>query len=140
MKGTVAARHVLAALLVATTVATNNEGLTFLKENKEKAGVSTLPSGLQYRVVASGSGTQHPLPSTDCKCDYEGRTAQEFVKGGTTFDSSFKRGEPATFAPNQVIAGWTEALQLMVPGDRWELYIPSELGCVLPVTTLVAHT
>jgi len=121
-------RLVVIGLLAHTVLSTNPAGQAFLDGNKAKPGVITLPSGLQYRVLAFGSGTQHPLKSTECKCHYEGRTAQEFVKSGKTFDSSFKRGEPAAFAPDQVIAGWTEALQLMVAGDQWELYIPSELG------------
>merc|ERR1712244_186401 len=65
----------------------------------------------------------HPKVSTPCECHYAGR-----LLDGTEFDSSYKRGEPTTFAPNQVIKGWTEAMQLMVEGDKWEMYIPSELG------------
>lgn len=78
----------------------------------------------------AGDGESHPLASTDCTCHYEGRTAQEYSKSpkGKTFDSSFSRGEPTNFAPNGVIAGWTEAMQMMVEGDKWELFIPSELG------------
>ena len=87
----------------------------------------TLPSGLQYKVIESGSGTEHPRADTDCTCHYEGRTAQQYP-AGRKFDSSFDRGEPTNFAPNQVIGGWTEAMQLMAAGDKWELYIPSELG------------
>ena len=108
-------------------LATNAKGAAFLAANKLKSDVTTLPSGLQYRVVESGKGAEHPLPGTEASCHYEGRVAQNYPVGAT-FDSSFARGEPATFAPNQVIKGWTEAMQLMVVGDKWELFIPSELG------------
>ena len=108
----------LALHAMAWVAATNSPGAAFLEVNKQTMGVVTLPSGLQYRVIESGTGTEHPLPSTECTCHYEGRTAQEHPNG-KKFDSSFDRGEPATFAPNQVIAGWTEAMQLMTAGDRW---------------------
>ena len=83
----------------------------------------TLPSGLQYKVVESGKGTDHPTANSPCECHYEGRTAGNYPSGAK-FDSSYDRGSPTTFAPNQVIKGWTEAMQLMVEGDKWELYIP----------------
>lgn len=111
---------------LAPTVAaagTNEEGLAFLEENKGKPGVITLPSGLQYKVLTAGAGEFHPGPSSPCSCHYAGTLID-----GTTFDSSYDRGDPSTFAPNQVIAGWTEAMQLMVQGDKWEMYIPSDLG------------
>lgn len=107
--------------------ATNKEGLEFLEKNKGSPGVVTRPSGLQYKILKTGQGASHPLPSTPCKCHYEGRTAGNHPNG-VTFDSSYSRGSPTTFAPNQVIKGWTEAMQLMVEGDKWELYIPAELG------------
>jgi len=109
---------------------TNEFGKKFLAENKAKEGVVTLPSGLQYRVLEEGDGEAHPLASTDCTCHYEGRTAQEYSKSpkGKKFDSSFDRGDPSNFAPSGVIGGWTEAMQLMVEGDKWELYIPSDLA------------
>lgn len=92
--------------------------------NKLKEGVTTLASGLQYRVLKSGPADgPSPSKSTRCKCHYSGRTIE-----GEEFDSSYKRGEPTTFAPNQVISGWTEAMQLMKEGDKWELVIPSELA------------
>eukprot|EP00441_Pelagodinium_beii_P024492 CAMPEP_0197660518 /NCGR_PEP_ID=MMETSP1338-20131121/50890_1 /TAXON_ID=43686 ORGANISM="Pelagodinium beii, Strain RCC1491" /NCGR_SAMPLE_ID=MMETSP1338 /ASSEMBLY_ACC=CAM_ASM_000754 /LENGTH=341 /DNA_ID=CAMNT_0043237879 /DNA_START=59 /DNA_END=1084 /DNA_ORIENTATION=+ len=95
----------------------------FLEENKGKEGVITLTSGLQYKVLKEGSGMEHPKVSTPCECHYAGR-----LLDGTEFDSSYKRGAPSTFAPNQVIKGWTEAMQLMVQGDKWEMYIPMELA------------
>lgn len=120
----------LALLPLLVSGGTNAFGKKFLAENKGKAGVVTLPSGLQYRVLEEGDGEAHPLSSTDCTCHYEGRTAQEYSKSpkGKTFDSSFARGDPTNFSPSGVIAGWTEAMQLMVEGDTWELYIPSELA------------
>jgi FKBP-type peptidyl-prolyl cis-trans isomerase FklB len=108
-------------------VASNEFGLSFLEGNKNKEGVITLPSGLQYKVLRAGDGTDHPTADSSCECHYEGRTAQNYPDG-TTFDSSYARGSPTSFAPNQVIKGWTEAMQLMVEGDKWEMYIPSELG------------
>ena len=94
----------------------------FLKMNKERAGVTTLPSGLQYEVLATGTGRK-PKATDKVRCHYEGRLVD-----GTMFDSSIERGEPAVFGVNQVIAGWVEALQLMPEGAKWKLYIPSELG------------
>ena len=80
--------------------------------------------------MEEGDGEAHPLASTDCTCHYEGRTAQEYSKSpkGKKFDSSFDRGDPTNFSPSGVIGGWTEAMQLMREGDKWELYIPSELA------------
>jgi len=119
---------VLAALALARVACASNEfGVKFLEENKGKEGVITLPSGLQYKVLRKGDGTQHPTADSPCDCHYEGRTAQNYPDG-PVFDSSYARGSPTTFAPNQVIKGWTEAMQLMVEGDKWEMYIPSELG------------
>jgi FKBP-type peptidyl-prolyl cis-trans isomerase FklB len=115
----------LLSCLTSTLVSagTNEAGVAFLEESKSKPGVITLASGLQYKVLQAGSGTSHPTVSAPCKCHYRGTSID-----GTTFDSSYDRGEPTTFAPNQVIKGWTEAMQLMVEGDKWEMYIPSELA------------
>ena len=82
-------------------------GRDFLEDNKATPGVTTLASGLQYRVLVEGGGVEHPLESTPCECHYAGR-----LLDGTEFDSSYKRGTPSTFAPNQVIKGWTEAMQV----------------------------
>ena len=110
----------LFACLLATAWATD----VFLAENAKMGGVVVLPSGLQYKVLQSASpGGPKPTQNQKCKCHYTGTLVD-----GSTFDSSRKRGRPATFAPSGVIAGWTEALQLMSPGDRWELVIPSKLG------------
>ena len=100
------------------------DGENFLKENATKDGVTTLASGLQYAVVESGdaSGTK-PSASSSVTTHYTGRLID-----GKVFDSSVQRGQPATFPVNGVISGWTEALQLMVPGDKWTLFIPSELA------------
>lgn len=101
-----------------------SEGLSFLKENGKKPGVVTTATGLQYEVLKSGPSTgPHPQPNSKCICHYRGT-----LINGQEFDSSYKRGSPATFKPNQVVAGWTEALQLMRPGDKWQLVLPSNLG------------
>jgi FKBP-type peptidyl-prolyl cis-trans isomerase len=98
-------------------------GKDFLEAKKAEAGVIALPSGLLYKVLNKGDGTSHPSIDTPCSCHYAGTLID-----GTPFDSSYSRGQPSTFAPNQVIKGWTEALQLMVKGDKWELYIPYNLA------------
>merc|ERR1719352_237792 len=107
--------------------ATNAVGTKFLEENKNKEGVVTLASGLQYKVLRAGDGKEHPTVDSPCECHYEGRSAKDYPSG-PKFDSSYDRGSPTTFAPNQVIKGWTEAMQMMVEGDKWEMYIPSDLA------------
>ena len=110
-------RATIAAILLAGASAGTNEfGKKFLAKMRTEPGVVELPSGLMYRVLSDGDGEEHPLRDTQCECHYEGRTAQEYDKSpkGKKFDSSYDRGEPTTFAPNQVIKGWTEAMQLMV--------------------------
>lgn len=102
--------------------AMKKEGEEFLAENAGKPGVVTLKSGLQYKVLKAGSGRK-PGRTDKVRCNYEG----SFVNG-MVFDSSYNRGEPAVFGVNQVIAGWTEALQLMAEGSEWELYIPYNLA------------
>ena len=104
------------------TAALKAEGEQFLAENAKKEGVVTLPSGLQYKVLQSGNGAT-PKASDSVECHYEGR-----LISGTVFDSSYQRGETATFGVTQVIAGWVEALQLMKEGDKWQLYIPYNLA------------
>ena len=103
--------------------ASDAEGLAFLDENKGKEGVVTLESGMQYKVLRAGGGDSHPTANSPCDCHYAGTLID-----GTTFDSSYDRGSPTSFAPNQVIKGWTEAMQLMVEGDKWEFYIPANLA------------
>ncbi len=98
------------------------EGEKFLAENKKKDGVVTTKSGLQYKVLTKGTG-KSPKKSDTVTTNYEGTLVD-----GTVFDSSIKRGEPASFPVDGVIAGWTEALQLMKVGDKWQLFIPSELA------------
>ena len=97
-------------------------GEEFLKENAKKDGVVTTPSGLQYKVLTKGEG-EVPTATQRVKVNYEGK-----LLDGTVFDSSYKRNEPTTFACNQVIKGWTEALTMMPVGSKWELYIPQELA------------
>ena len=96
--------------------------LEWLEANKKLKGVKTLPSGLQYRVLTEGNGPV-ATDSSEVEVHYEGSLID-----GTVFDSSYKRGKPATFRPDQVIKGWREALTLMPEGSVWNLYIPSELG------------
>jgi len=115
---------ILCALLVAVASASNAAGVKFLEANALNEDVHTTSSGLQYKIMQSAKPkAKSPLVGTPCACHYAGRLID-----GTEFDSSIKRGQPSTFAPNQVIKGWTEAMQLMAEGDKWELYIPSELG------------
>ena len=97
-------------------------GEEFLTINKGKAGVVTLPSGLQYQVLQKGEGPT-PTASDNVKCHYHGT-----LINGTVFDSSVQRGEPAVFGVSQVIPGWVEALQLMPVGSKWRLFIPSDLA------------
>lgn len=97
-------------------------GDEFLAKNKTAEGVITLPSGLQYKIITTGNGAQ-PTSNDKVKVHYKGTLID-----GREFDSSYKRNEPAVFGVTQVIKGWTEALQLMHVGDKWMLYIPSELA------------
>jgi FKBP-type peptidyl-prolyl cis-trans isomerase FklB len=98
------------------------EGEVFLAENKKKEGVKTLPSGLQYKVIKAGTGKKPKLTDT-VTTHYRGTLID-----GTEFDSSFRRGQPASFPVNGVIPGWTEALQLMEEGAKWQLVVPSNLA------------
>jgi FKBP-type peptidyl-prolyl cis-trans isomerase FklB len=98
------------------------EGEAFLAANKKKPGVVTLPDGLQYKIITEGKG-KSPKATDMVTVNYKGT-----LINGTEFDSSYKRGEPATFRVNGVIKGWSEALQLMKVGSKWELFIPSDLA------------
>src|SRR6202023_2964907 len=98
------------------------ESVEFLAANKAKDGVVTLPSGLQYKILTAGTGPK-PTASDTVVCNYRGT-----LISGTEFDSSYKRGQPASFPVNGVIKGWTEALQLMPVGSKWQLFVPSDLG------------
>jgi FKBP-type peptidyl-prolyl cis-trans isomerase FklB len=124
----------------ATAAKNKTEGDAFLAANKSKEGVVTLPSGLQYKILTAGTGPK-PTASDSVVCNYKGT-----LINGTEFDSSYKRGQPATFGVGQVIKGWTEALQLMPVGSKWQLVIPSSLaygergeprGGIEPNSTLV---
>lgn len=90
--------------------------------NKTKEGVVALPSGLQYKILTAGTGAK-PTATDSVVCNYKGT-----LLNGTEFDSSYKRGQPATFPVTGVIKGWTEALQLMPVGSKWELFVPSDLA------------
>ncbi len=98
------------------------EGEAFLAENRKKEGVVTLASGLQYKVIKKGSGKK-PKSTDTVTTHYKGTLID-----GTEFDSSYKRGQPVSFPVNGVISGWTEALQLMEEGAKWQLFIPSSLA------------
>lgn len=98
------------------------EGTKFLEENKKKPGVIILPSGLQYKVITDGKGAK-PVAADQVTVHYRGK-----LINGTVFDASYDRKEPATFGLTQVIKGWTEGLQQMKVGGKYELYIPSELA------------
>lgn len=98
------------------------DGENFLRENAKRKGVVTLPSGLQYEIITAGSGVK-PKLTDKVTTHYHGTLID-----GTVFDSSVRRGQPATFPVNGVIKGWVEALQLMPSGSKWKLYIPSELA------------
>jgi FKBP-type peptidyl-prolyl cis-trans isomerase FklB len=97
-------------------------GEEFLEANQKKPGVVALPSGLQYEVISEGTGPK-PQATNKVTCHYHGTLID-----GTVFDSSVKRGQPATFPLNQVIKGWTEGLQLMPTGSKWRFFIPPHLG------------
>tara|TARA_R110002110_G_scaffold195770_1_gene405466 strand:+ start:85778 stop:86503 length:726 start_codon:yes stop_codon:yes gene_type:complete len=100
------------------------EGTAFLEKNKKREGIVTLPSGLQYKVLEKGKdGAKKPKATDTVTTHYRGKLID-----GTEFDSSYSRGEPVSFAVNGVIPGWTEALQLMSPGAKWELFIPAKLA------------
>ena len=122
----------------ALSAAMREEGEVFLKMNAEKEGVVVLPSGLQYKVIAEGAGKK-PSATSQVRCHYEG-TLLNSVK----FDSSYDRNEPAVFGLNQVIKGWTEGVQLMSEGSKYEFYIPYDLaygahgapGAIPPYATL----
>jgi len=115
------------------------EGEAFLAENKKKKGVITLPSGLQYKIITAGKG-KNPKATDTVTVQYRGTLID-----GTEFDSSYRRGQPATFSVNGVIAGWTEALSLMQEGAKWQIFVPSNLaygekgagGQIGPNTTLI---
>jgi FKBP-type peptidyl-prolyl cis-trans isomerase FklB len=119
--------------------ANKKEGDEFLAENKTKEGVVTLPSGLQYKILKQGTGPK-PSASDSVVCNYKGRLIDN-----TEFDSSYKRGQPATFPVGQVIKGWTEVLQLMPVGSKWQVFVPSDLayglrapgGAIGPNATLI---
>ncbi|MCD4744416.1 MAG: FKBP-type peptidyl-prolyl cis-trans isomerase [Desulfobacteraceae bacterium] len=124
--------------MLAKSLSNKADGEAFLRANKKKEGVITLESGLQYKVIKKGNG-KSPKPEDTIKCHYKGTTID-----GVEFDSSYKRGNPAVFQLNRVIKGWTEALQLMKTGGKWEIFIPSDLaygdrqaGPIEPGSTLI---
>lgn len=108
--------------MAALAMANKKAGEEFLAGNKAKDGVVTLPDGLQYKILKEGTGPK-PKADDEVVCNYKGTLIDN-----TEFDSSYKRGEPATFPVNGVIKGWTEALQLMPVGSKWQLFLPSNLA------------
>jgi FKBP-type peptidyl-prolyl cis-trans isomerase len=102
--------------------ANKKEGDSFLTANKTKEGIVTLPSGLEYKILTQGTGPK-PAATDTVVCNYRGT-----LINGTEFDSSYKRGQPAIFPVSGVIKGWTEALQLMPVGSKWQLFLPAELA------------
>ncbi len=106
----------------AVAEANKAQGEAFLRANGQKEGVVTLPSGVQYKVIEQGDGPSPGLTDT-VRTHYRGTLID-----GTQFDSSYDRDEPAVFPVNRVIAGWTEALQLMKVGDKWQVFVPSDLA------------
>lgn len=102
--------------------ANHKAGEAFLEANKAKPGVVTLPDGLQYKILKEGDGPK-PTASDTVSCNYRGT-----LISGKEFDSSYKRGQPSSFPVSGVIKGWTEALQLMPVGSKWELYVPADLA------------
>jgi peptidylprolyl isomerase len=115
------------------------EGNAFLDKNKQEEGVKTTASGLQYKVLQPGEGSDHPGPKSQVTVHYHGTLID-----GTVFDSSVQRGQTISFGLNQVIPGWTEGLQLMVKGEKTRFYIPSYLaygnraaGIIKPGSTLI---
>jgi FKBP-type peptidyl-prolyl cis-trans isomerase FklB len=108
----------------AKTAAEDNKkaGEAFLAQNKTKEGVVTLPSGLQYKILKAGDGTK-PTDADTVECQYRGT-----LINGAEFDSSYRRGQPATFKVSGVIAGWQEALKLMPVGSKWQLFVPAQLA------------
>jgi FKBP-type peptidyl-prolyl cis-trans isomerase len=125
MKGVVGLLFVclIACAHAASYSSTEQKGRRYLVQNAKNADVTVTASGLQYKVLNSGTGSIHPAKNDQVKVHYTGRLVD-----GTVFDSSVERGQPATFGVSQVIKGWTEALQLMVVGDKWEVAIPENLA------------
>src|SRR6266436_4788893 len=109
-------------MLAKAAEANKRAGEEFLAANKTKGGVVTLSSGLQYKIMTAGTGPK-PAATDTVSCNYRGT-----LLDGKEFDSSYKRGQPLSIQVNGVIKGWTEALQLMPVGSKWQLFIPSDLG------------
>ncbi|TDV65809.1 FKBP-type peptidyl-prolyl cis-trans isomerase [Pseudomonas sp. LP_7_YM] len=115
-------REIMQAEAASKAEAAAGAGTQYLAENAKREGVTTLESGLQFEVITTGEGTQ-PTRESNVRTHYHG-----MLIDGTVFDSSYERGEPAEFPVGGVIAGWTEALQLMKAGSKWRLHVPSELA------------
>lgn len=115
--------------VIAVVLATKASDVKLLDELKAKDDIKELSDGLLYKVIERGDGKKHPKVDTQCSVHYEGKLLADHVAGSDkVFDSSYKRGEPTKFPPNQVIKGWTMMLQKMVAGDKVEVYLPAELA------------
>eukprot|EP01059_Diplonema_ambulator_P025318 TRINITY_DN42362_c0_g1_i1.p2 TRINITY_DN42362_c0_g1~~TRINITY_DN42362_c0_g1_i1.p2 ORF type:complete len:181 (+),score=64.37 TRINITY_DN42362_c0_g1_i1:49-543(+) len=112
-----------AALVGAVVGGAKEDGAAYLAAKESEEGIYKLPSGMLVRVLKTGNGEKSPNAGDSCAVHYKGTLID-----GTKFDSSYDRRSPAAFAPNQVIKGWTEALQLMCEGDKWELHIPYHMA------------
>ena len=149
MAGVLARIGLLLALVpCAVTIkhtAANAAAKQFLESYAANADSNELPSGLMYKILNAGTGGK-PSASTSCQCHYEGRLSSNYPSG-PVFDSSYKRGSPSSFAPNQVIKGWTEAMQMMPVGSKWELVCPPEIayggrsmGSKIPANSVLVFT
>ena len=117
---------VVASVSAIKDTAANAEAKAFLEKYATEEGAVVKESGLMYKVIQDGKGGS-PSVNTPCSCHYEGRIAANYPDGAT-FDSSIARGKPSTFAPRQVIKAWTEAMQMMTVGSKWELVCPPEIA------------
>ncbi|MES2627357.1 MAG: FKBP-type peptidyl-prolyl cis-trans isomerase [Bacteroidota bacterium] len=132
-------KEFIAKKQAAENEANKQAGIAFLEQNKNKPGVTVLPSGLQYKILNKGTGTVKPTLTDKVKTHYHGTLID-----GTVFDSSVDRGQPLSFNVNGVIRGWVEILQTMVAGDKFEIYVPYDLaygsrgtGKIKPFSTLI---
>lgn len=119
-------QKLLLAFFGLTAAVTLEEGVKWLADKEKEEGVHKLPSGLLFKVLRKGDEEKgRPFPNTPCECHYAGTLP---LHDGKEFDSSYKRGSPTKFAPNQVIKGWTEAMQQMHVGEMWEMYIHPDIA------------
>ncbi|KAJ1458456.1 hypothetical protein M885DRAFT_512897 [Pelagophyceae sp. CCMP2097] len=140
----VACAAAVSAVEIKKTAASADQ-VAFLQKYSSEEGAVVMPSGMMYKEIKAGAGGS-PGPGTSCSCHYEGRTAASYPSG-PTFDSSYERGKPASFAPSQVIKAWTEAMQMMKVGSKWEIVCPPEvaygsraMGAKIPANSVLVFT